>query len=60
MTNTKPAPDPKQCSRCKHSKPLAEFYRMKNGYYRSWCRACDRVYSRAYYHRSRQAASEAP
>lgn len=44
----------KVCSKCGESKPLADFYLSKNGYYSSACRDCSNAASRAYHHAHRE------
>jgi len=45
------------CSKCKHTKPLTEFYRSNNRWCgRLWCKECTRQYRRGYYRRRRELA----
>jgi len=46
----------KRCSRCGREKPLEEFARdaSKASGFKSWCKACDKAKSRAYYERNRE------
>ena len=44
----------KHCSRCGEMKPQSEFGVRTNGKVQAWCRACHRVYQRAYHLRHQE------